>query len=110
MLNAVKQLCGIDDKLNIISPEVLSGIQEMKTSLLRAEKTSLNLREVITALTISAATNPIAKHALEEMGRLRGCRAHCTAILSEEDEKTLKALGIDATSDAEYATNNLYYN
>ena len=35
--------------------------------------------------------------------------AHCTAILSDKDEKTLKGLGIDVTSDPEYVTNNLYY-
>ena len=32
-----------------------------------------------------------------------------TLTLSDKDEKTLKGLGIDVTSDPEYVTNNLYY-
>ena len=40
---------------------------------------------------------------------LRGCRAHCTAILSDRDEQSMKALGIDVTCDPEYVTTNLYY-
>ena len=110
MLNGVKLLCGIDDGINLISPEVLKSIQEMKTSILHAERTSLNLKEVLTALTISATTDPLAEEALEAISRLEGCRAHCTAILSDNDEKALKTMGIDATSDPEYATNNLYDN
>ena len=65
MLNGVKLLCGIDDGINLISPEVLKSIQEMKTSILHAERTSLNLKEVLTALTISATTAPLAQEALE---------------------------------------------
>ncbi|MCL2436423.1 MAG: DUF1846 family protein, partial [Clostridiales bacterium] len=41
--------------------------------------------------------------------KLKGCRAHCTAILSDKDENTLTALGIDVTSDPEYVTTNLYF-
>ena len=58
---------------------------------------------------MSAATNPAAEVALSKLACLRGCSAHCTAILSDKDEKTLKAMGIDVTSDPEYITNNLYY-
>ena len=78
--------------------------------MLRADKTSLNLEEVLTALTISAETNPSAEMALGKLTDLRGCRAHCTAILSDKDESTLKAMGIDVTCDPEYVTNNLYDN
>ena len=64
---------------------------------------------MLTTLTISAATNPVSEVALNKLGELRGCKAHCTAILSDRDEKTLKSLGIDITSDPEYVTNNLYF-
>lgn len=77
--------------------------------VLGAEKTSLNCEEILTALTISAVTNPSAARALAKAPQLKSCHAHCTAILSDKDESTLKALGIDVTSDPEYITNNLYY-
>ena len=39
---------------------------------------------------------------------LAGCKAHCTAILSKADEQIFHDLKIDATSEAEFSTNNLY--
>ncbi len=110
VLNAAKSLSGMADELLLISPNILQRIQELKTDVLHADKTSLNLEEVLTALTISAETNPSAEMALGKLQLLRGCRAHCTAILSDKDESTLKAMGIDVTSDPEYITNNLYDN
>ncbi len=109
ILNSVKYLSGMTDSLHLISPNILKSIQDLKTDVLLAEKSSLNCEEILTALTISAATNPSAEAALGKLSELRGCRAHCTAILSDKDENTLKALGIDVTSDPEYVTNNLYY-
>ncbi|MDO4546175.1 MAG: DUF1846 domain-containing protein, partial [Bacillota bacterium] len=101
VLNSIKYLSGIADELHLISPNILKSIQELKTEVLMSEKSSLNCEEILTALTISAATNPSAEAALTKIPCLRGCKAHCTAILSDKDEKTLKALGIDVTSDPE---------
>ncbi|MDI9493321.1 MAG: DUF1846 domain-containing protein [Bacillota bacterium] len=110
VLNAIKALSGLSDEIHLISPNVLETIQHLKTKILKHEKTSLNCEEVLSALTISATTNPSAQVAVEELLLLNGCRAHCTAILSDRDAQTLKDLGIDATSDPEYLTNNLYFN
>ena len=109
ILNSIKYLSGISDDLHLISPDILTRIQELKTEVLRSDKTSLNCEEILMALTISAATNPSAEMALSKLEELRGCRAHCTAILSDKDETTLKAMDIDVTCDPEYVTNNLYY-
>lgn len=109
VLNSVKYLSGITDEIHLISPKILKSIQELKTDVLHSEKTSLNCEEILTALTISAATNPSAEMALSKLACLRGCKAHCTAILSDKDESTLKSMGMDVTSDPEYITNNLYY-
>lgn len=109
ILNAIKYLSGMADDLYLISPDILKSIQDLKVDVLGAEKTSLNCEEILTALTISAVTNPSAARALAKAPQLKSCHAHCTAILSDKDESTLKALGIDVTSDPEYITNNLYY-
>lgn len=109
VLNAIKYLSGIADEIHLVSPAVLETIQHLKTDILGHEKTSLNCEEVLSALTISATTNPSAQVAVEKLLLLKGCNAHCTAILSDRDAQTLKDLGIDATSDPEYLTNNLYF-
>ena len=110
ILNAIKSLSGLSDEIHLISPHVLRSIQELKTDVLLHERASLNLEEILSALTISAATNPSAECAASKITSLRGCKAHCTAILSDRDEQTLKALGIDVTCDPEYITTNLYFN
>jgi len=109
ILNAVKKLTGLTDDVHMISPTVLSTLQDLKTNILNQERASLNCEEVITALTISAAHNSSAQEATASLTKLNGCRAHCTAILSDKDENTLTALGIDVTSDPEYITTNLYF-
>lgn len=108
LLNAIKYLSGLPDELPLISPEVLKAMQNLKTNILKKDKATLNCEEVLSALTISAATNPSAKIALEKLTELNGCSAHCTAILSDSDSSVFRDLGIDATTEAEYSNNNLY--
>ncbi len=110
ILNAIKILSGLSDEIHLISPHVLHSIQDLKTNVLMHDRASLNLEEILSALTISAATNPSAECAANKLKSLRGCKAHCTAILSDRDEQTLKSLGIDVTCDPEYITTNLYFN
>lgn len=109
VLNAAKKLAGIAPDKYIISPDVFASIQKLKTDLLKSDRTSLNVEEVLTALSITAENNEEAKAVYDKLELLMGTRAHCTAILSERDEQTLRNLGIDVTSDPEYLTTNLYY-
>ena len=110
VLNAIKQLSGLPDEVLLISPQVLESTQNLKSDVLKYDRASLNLEEALIALTVSGTHNPTAQMAAEKLGCLKGCRAHCTAILSDHDEQTLRALGIDATCDPEYVTTNLYNN
>lgn len=107
VLNALKKLAGIDDKQLIISKSILESLIETKRSVFRDDR-ALDVEEVIMALTLTKMTNPTAEIALAEISKLRGCIAHCTAILSDKDEASIKALGIDITSDPEFAGDNLY--
>lgn len=108
VLNAIKKLSGIADDMLIITPQVLETTQKLKTDILDYDRTSLNCEEVLMALSISGTQNPMAQVAVEKLTLLKGCKAHCTAILSNGDEQTLRALGIDVTCDPEYITTNLY--
>ena len=109
VLNAIKKLGGIPDDLYLIAPNVFNSIQQLKGDVLNHDRTSLNLEEVLTALCISSETNSCASKAVTMLEQLKGCRAHCTAILSDRDEQTLQSMGIDVTCDPEYITTNLYF-
>ncbi|MBR3367290.1 MAG: DUF1846 family protein, partial [Lachnospiraceae bacterium] len=110
VLNAIKKFSHIDDEMLLITPYVLETTQKMKTEMLGYDRTSLNLEEVLMTLAISGTNNPSAAVAVSKLPLLTGCRAHCTAILSDRDEQALSALGLDVTCDPEYVTTNLYSN
>ncbi|MDD6920636.1 MAG: DUF1846 domain-containing protein [Eubacteriales bacterium] len=109
LLNAVKRLANMDDSLHLISPMVISRIQDLKKNTLLQESYSLNIEEILNALVVCASTNPSAELAASKLKLLRGCKAHCTAILNSKDEQILRSLGIDVTCDPEYSSNNLYF-
>lgn len=108
ILNSLKALCGYEDDRLLVSEEVVDAMQHLKAGVLRKEKESLTVDEVLSALAISAVDDPRAEAAVDKLKDLRGCTAHCTAILSDRDAQVFQDLGIDATCDAEFSTNNLY--
>lgn len=108
LLNAIKMLCKIPDDVLLVAPDVLATLQHLKTDILNKEKSSLTVEEVLSALTLSATVNPIAAMAVEKLRDLAGCKAHCTAILSDADDQIFHDLSIDTTCEAEFSTNNLY--
>lgn len=99
MLNALKSLARINDTIHLLAPETLTPIRDFKRNQLQLKSEAMELDEILLALNISAVTNPIAKTAISKIERLRGCRAHSTAILSHRDEETCRELGIDITSE-----------
>lgn len=110
VLNAMKRKAGIHDGIHLISPGVLSPIQRLKTHGYRLRDPILNLDEVLIALTISAATNPLVEHAMEGLEELRGCEAHATYILPDTDAEILRRLDLRLTCEPDYPGKNLYYN
>lgn len=110
LLNAVKYLANISDEIYLISPVILEPIRKLKTKTLGSRNAVLDCEEILIALSICAATNPTAQVAMEKLSLLKGCQAHSTTILSGNDEQIFSKLGIDVTSDPEYATESLYYN
>lgn len=109
ILNAVKHLAGMADPVHLIAPDVLDRIEAFKKDILDQEKTTLSIEEILNALTVSASSDSQAAIAVKKLKELRGCKAHCTAILNDGDEQVLGNLGIDVTCDPEYSTNNLYF-
>ena len=102
LLNALKALGGIQDELHLISPVVIDPIQHLKVDHLGNRNPRLHTDEVLIALSISAATNPTAEHALDQLSKLRGCDVHSSVILSAVDEKTFKRLGVNLTCEPRF--------
>ena len=109
LLNALKTLGGIDDKLLLISADVLEPICALKTNYLKHRNPRLHTDEVLMSLTISALSNPIANAAKEQLANLHGSNAHFSVIISEEDIKILRRLGISVSCEPKYENKSLYH-
>ena len=97
LLNALKVLGGIDDNIQLISPTIIEPIQKLKVNHMGAVNPRLHTDEILMALAICAVSDPMAKLAVEQLGKLRNCQAHSTVVLSHIDLKTLKSLGLHVT-------------
>ena len=102
MLNALKAVTGIDDEVHLISPEVLEPLQKLKTDHFGSRNPRLHTDETLIALSICAASDDVAKKALDGLAELRGAEAHSSVLLSQVDENVFKKLGINLTCEAVY--------
>lgn len=110
ILNAIKYLAGIADEIYLLSPVILNTIQKYKSEVLNNKITTLNLNEILIALSISAVTNPTAQLAYDQLTNLKGMQAHSTVLINKNSEQILRDLEIDLTSDPLFKSDNLYYN
>ena len=108
ILNATKALAGIDKEVHLISPTVIEPVQTLKTKYLGSTNPRLHTDEILIALSMSAALNEIAKLALDQLPKLRGCQVHTSVMLSDVDIKVFKKLGIQLTSEPRYEYKRLY--
>ena len=103
LLNALKTLSNLPDEMHLMSPVVLDPIQHLKVAHLGNRNPRLHTDETLIALSICAATNPLAELAMEQLSKLKGCEVHSTVILSPVDEKVFKRLGINLTCEPKYS-------
>lgn len=96
----MKYLSKISDDIHLISPVVIEPIITLKTQVLEGKNGTLTAEEILNALCVCCATNPIAKLAVDNLHGLRDCQAHSTAMLSQVEEQLFRKLGVDITSDA----------
>lgn len=109
LLNALKNLAGLNDELHLISPSVIEPIQKLKTEYLGSINPRLHTDEILIALSICAATDDNAKLALEQIPKLSGCQAHTSVMLSSVDIKQFKRLNVQLTSEAKYENKRIYH-
>ena len=108
ILNAIKELAEIPDKLHLLSPRIIESIVNLKEGILSAKTVSLDLEETLIALSIGAATNPTAQAALDKLKELNGCEVHMTHIPTPGDEAGLRKLGVNLTTESNFSTNSLF--
>jgi uncharacterized protein (UPF0371 family) len=108
ILNAVKQLAKLPDSMHLLPPHITSSLGHFKKEILRGKMLSLDLEETLIALSISTTVNPAAQIAVEKLKELRGCEVHLTHMPTSGDEAGLRKLGVNVTSDPNFATKTLF--
>ncbi len=108
LLNALKTLAGIHDEVHLISPVLIEPIQRLKVNILGNENPRLHTDEVLIALSISAATSPMAALVLKQIPKLRKSELHSTVILSQVDLNVFKKLGVNVTCEPQRHGKRLY--
>nr|WP_314986937.1 DUF1846 domain-containing protein [uncultured Stomatobaculum sp.] len=109
LLNAVKTLGDIPDEIKLISPTVIEPVQTLKVKYLGSKNPRLHTDEILIALSMNAASDPNAAHALEQLKKLRGCQVHTSVMLSEVDIRIMNKLGLQLTSEPRYENKKIYH-
>ena len=97
IINALKQITKIPDEEYLLSPSILEAIFKTKQKTSYRTSYSLNVQEVLIALSICASTNPTIEKVIGSIGILRGCEAHSTYMIEQSELNVIKNLGINLT-------------
>jgi uncharacterized protein (UPF0371 family) len=108
VLNAAKQLADIPHERHLLPPSVIDALGHLKTEVLSGRRVSLDAEEALIALAVSATADPAARRAVDKLRELRGCEVHLTHMPTPGDEAGLRKLGVNLTSDPDFATKQLY--
>ena len=109
LLNSLKVMAEIDDRIDLISPEILGPITDLKVHVLGSKNPRLHTNELLIALSVCAENDPVAAKARDQLTRLRHCEMHSSVILAQSDVHTLKKLGLNLTCEPAYESKRLYH-
>jgi uncharacterized protein (UPF0371 family) len=108
VIHAIKRLADVPDKIKLLPPFITDSVRNLKTEILNEKSVSLDLEEALIALSISATTNPAAQLAMEKLKELQNCEVHMTHIPTPGDEAGLRRLGVNLTTDPNFASKDLF--
>ena len=109
LLNSLKVLADIPHEVHVISPDAIRPIQELKIRYLGSKNPRLHMDETMIALSVSASENPLARKALDQLSRLKGCQAHSSVMLTSVDLLAFRKLGIDVTCEPKFEKHRIYH-
>lgn len=99
LLNALKKLANISENIDLISPSLITPIQNLYHNYMGDSQYLLHVDDVLLALSISTVTNPTATIVLESLPKLKNSQCHSTTILDNKVVATFSKLGITTTSE-----------
>jgi uncharacterized protein (UPF0371 family) len=108
VLNAVKHLAGVPQDVHLLPLSVTESLTHLKTEVLGGSRVSLDAEETLIALAVSADSNRTTGAAMSTLKQLRGCEVHMTHMPTPGDEAGLRRLGVNLTSEPNFATKNLF--
>ena len=108
VLNAAKTLAGIPANIDLLPSYILTSLMNFKKEILQGAPVSLDLEETLIALAISATANPGAEAAMHKLKELAGCEVHLTHMPTPGDSAGLRKLGLNTTSDPDFASKALF--
>lgn len=97
LLNVLKHLADIPDNIHLLAADIIEPVQRLKTNCLGSRNPRLHTDETLIALSVCASHDERAALALSQLGKLRGCEAHSSVMLSSVDKSIFKKLGINLT-------------
>ena len=109
LLNALKHLAGVDDAVKLLSPEMIEPIKRLKLRFFRNTNPHMHTDEILIALSICTATNPLAEHVISALPKLQHSEAHSSVMLSQVDMGVFRNLGINLTCEPKYQFKRSYY-
>ena len=109
LLNALKAVAGIDQKLDLIPSSVIAPISKLKTHFLGSKNPRLHTDETLMALSITSATSETAARVLSGLEQLRGCDAFFSVIISPTDETVLRKLGINVCCEPKFERRGFFH-
>ena len=108
IINAIKDLSGIPDKIKLLPTNILQPIKKMKKNELQDGNTRLELSELLIALSICSVTNPSVENALSHLSDLKGMDMYITYILPLSEKRMIKKLGINVICEPTYYSENTF--
>ena len=108
IINAVKHITGLPDKLHLLPKNIIDSLAYLKKEVLCGKMVSLDLEETLITLSITAISNPAAQMAVEALKKLENCEVHMTHMPTPGDEAGLRKLGVNLTCDPEFSTKSLF--
>jgi len=108
IINAIKDLSDIPDRIKLLPENVLRPIKKIKKNELQVNNTRLELSELLIALSICSVTNPTVENALSHLSDLKGLDMYITYILPTSELSMIKKLGINIICEPTYYSENTF--
>jgi uncharacterized protein (UPF0371 family) len=109
LLNALKHVAGVPKSEYVIGDEAIEPICHLKVEHLNSRNQRLHSDEMLIALSISSATDPLAAKAIDASDQLQGCDAYFSVIISLTDRKVYRDLGINVCCEPKYERHGYYH-